>query len=626
MASLYASAMPSRTSILSLPVELWLEISSYLDMRAHARLARIRHGWRGLFTQLLFLSDAKYYNSSAIKWAALLNPDDPIELFTSLRILRLSLKCNGNVNAKYEDGGSSARAIHFAAARCNTTFLKILLEKGANVQATCTGLYKVRRLRMHIKTLVAWMGSSDIETLPVCEWLPHLVPLLKGHEDTVDILKRAGSPNHVTLYEGRIHLTLLHLAALPNLGWLAQQISSEQLLTYRNFQSHPRGLTPLHLAVEHLNETGFNKLIRAGADVNLRTAAARSPLTSAIKYCYRRDTPCKRKINLKFIRTLIDRGADVNAESNHVLGETPLLEAIASASRNWKHTHIHMKDIIDLLIERGTQINLRSSHGVTAVHKLIREIYRRGGNKSLEDLLVKLIKKGADVNMPFSNNSSILGDVILNRTFHPLSLLRLLLNHEATLLSHEVDGVFQLWCQFKLLRKYLSMQSYKRLISRRALMRAYAYCVETSDLDLYTTLLEEFKEPSDPNQLIRLRLTLRRSKLDLEWLMDCSSFDPNWSNPESGDGYIHQIVQELDDDSTYRENQAMDDTWLFIKRGTSLQLKDNGDKTALQRLRMSNASCYANLRLLFYEAMELQAGTMEKDMIYSQPSKKRTGA
>lgn len=73
-------------------------------------------------------------------------------------------------------------------------------------------------------------------------------------------------------------------------------------------------------------------LIEAGADVNRRGLERATPLLCALGYFdwfeYERSRPPK--ANLELIELLLDRGADLGAESEH--GQTPL--GLARAKRN----------------------------------------------------------------------------------------------------------------------------------------------------------------------------------------------------------------------------------------------------------------------------------------------------
>jgi ankyrin repeat protein len=97
--------------------------------------------------------------------------------------------------------------------------------------------------------------------------------------------------------------------------------------------------------------------------------------------------------NCDFLKFLIDRGANINAQTNDIYGEeTPLHIVVRS-----KHSKV-----VKFLIERGANLNIQDSDGDTPVMWACR-------NKNL-DIMSLLIESGAIVNLTNNSGYSIRKD------------------------------------------------------------------------------------------------------------------------------------------------------------------------------------------------------------------------
>jgi ankyrin repeat protein len=108
-------------------------------------------------------------------------------------------------------------------------------------------------------------------------------------------------------------------------------------------------------------------LIEKGADVNVTTQYGLTPIIVA----------CNSE-NLEIAKLLIEKGANVNA-ANHI-GKTALHTALDSCDR----------EIVDFLIDNGADVNVTTKYGTTPLIISIKKCER--------ETITLLIKKGADVN------------------------------------------------------------------------------------------------------------------------------------------------------------------------------------------------------------------------------------
>lgn len=88
------------------------------------------------------------------------------------------------------------------------------------------------------------------------------------------------------------------------------------------------------------------------------------------------------------VKKFLDDGVDVNIRND--AGNTPLISASFPSHAR--------KDVIDLLLDRGADINAKSSFGLTALHEAASQ-----GNK---EVVSRLIERGADVNAKDSIEST----------------------------------------------------------------------------------------------------------------------------------------------------------------------------------------------------------------------------
>ncbi len=154
------------------------------------------------------------------------------------------------------------------------------------------------------------------------------------------------------------------------------------------------GGTPLQAAAYAADDSVVRMLIDRGAD--LKAAAPLALLFSVRSGCAKCidmliDSADRQSLNLSLValapfgnaqrvKTLLDRGADVNAKLSGVRvdvdGRTPLMLAASS--------DLLPVDAIKVLIERGADVNVKGPAGETAL-----DLARRNGNTMVVDVLMK---------------------------------------------------------------------------------------------------------------------------------------------------------------------------------------------------------------------------------------------
>lgn len=135
--------------------------------------------------------------------------------------------------------------------------------------------------------------------------------------------------------------------------------AAEILLRYGadlNFEDPVSYYNPLHVAVLRNRSNMVRLLVGQGADMEKRDRIHESsPLDLAGEESER--LPC--------LLTLLDMGADVNARDKH--GKTPLLHALASSDG----LTVHNTDNIQLLLQRGADVNASTVDGETVESSLV---------------------------------------------------------------------------------------------------------------------------------------------------------------------------------------------------------------------------------------------------------------
>jgi len=286
--------------------------------------------------------------------------------------------------------GDGARALHWGVHRSSEPLVTVLLQAGADANAT--NKYGVAPL-----SLAAENGNAAI----------------------VAALLRAGADANAAMADGE---TVLMTAARSG------QVSVLEALVEAgadiNVTLQPTGYTPLMLAASSGNTDAVKALLAAGANLNARTGHAPPPppvdtaatAASALvtnfgggRSLFSADTPtgftpflfAVRAGHIDTVKALLDAGADVNDK----LSDETTAIIVAAANAHW--------ELADLLLDRGANPSL-DGPGWNALHQAVRT--RRPnigfgtpgpiptGNVDSIDVIRKMLSKGVDVNARMSRN------------------------------------------------------------------------------------------------------------------------------------------------------------------------------------------------------------------------------
>ncbi|MCA7010841.1 ankyrin repeat domain-containing protein [Wolbachia endosymbiont of Tribolium confusum] len=256
------------------------------------------------------------------------------------------LKAKGiDVNALDQEYGRIP--LHFAAENSRVDVVKLLIEKGADVNA----------------------ADQDGRT-------PLHFTVENGHRDIVKLLIKKGADVNAADQDGK---TPLHFAAEND----HKDVVRLLIKVGAGINAENRdGWTPLHFAAENSHVDIVKLLIEKGANVN---AAGRDiwilhrwTLYGGVLYGWTPLHLATKDGCVEIVNTLLKaKGINVNAADQD--GKTPLHFAA-------ENSHV---DIVKLLIEKGADVNAAGQDGRTPLHF--------AAENSHVDVVKLLIEKGADI-------------------------------------------------------------------------------------------------------------------------------------------------------------------------------------------------------------------------------------
>jgi ankyrin repeat protein len=300
-------------------------------------------------------------------------------------IVLLLLDRGADISMRCSDSrGGLTPLSHAAAKGFNNAVLRILIEKGADIesrdkQGRTPLLHAVQRLDFN-ETMInllldegANIESSDSTGRTPLLWALHLgVSWIK----IVCLLIKRGANTESRDPHGKT--TLLLLLEILTQTVLMRTYKSEFQLAESTVLSlldkgvdigvaDNQGRTPLSWAAETGNTQIISYLLEKGADINFTDNDGRTPLLHAIHGGFAR-----------VVDLLLEKGADPDSRDN--AGKTALIHATQSG----------LCDVVDLLWKNGASIDLSDSDGRTPLSWAVEHGH--------EETVGLLLEKGADTN------------------------------------------------------------------------------------------------------------------------------------------------------------------------------------------------------------------------------------
>ncbi|XP_067675639.1 uncharacterized protein [Haliotis asinina] len=316
---------------------------------------------------------------------------------------------------KGHDVNACSKAYQTPAMRAcrqgDLNLFKRLVEKGANVSLGdgCLSAACINGSLEIVDYLLSNFPSIDINRCDRKNRSAIMTASFHGHTDVVEYLQSKGADIlqrdeygqtclHVACRSGHIKTAERLLPTFPidvkdNNGMtpfmFALKANYFDMVDFlvehgadMNVQNN-RSQTSLHTSAWHGNAVGCAKLLDLGMHVDVHDSSKRTPLMCVSK---RRDD------RSEVINILLERGADINVRDKdgntclHIAAESE--GHIATIGRLVEH-QINTKS--NLLLERGLDVNVQNEHGVTPLMCAARQ-----GNRAVVDLL---INSGANVNV-----------------------------------------------------------------------------------------------------------------------------------------------------------------------------------------------------------------------------------
>ena len=246
------------------------------------------------------------------------------------------------VDVNEQESQLNKTALDFAAYRGHMEIARLLVQRGANVNAKdktkVTPLHSAALAGQEAMAEFLISKGANIDARAGLGDTPLAVACLRGHEAVADVLLRAGADANLPNNTGK---SPLHLAAAKGHVEIIRQLLAGGAQV--DAGDKPNNNTPLLYAAQHDHAAAAEALISLGADVNHVSRKGLSALALAV---------LKSKA---IVEVLIRHGADVNITFGPDL--TPLHGA--TQKRNL--------EVVELLLKAGADIDARARNGKSSL-------------------------------------------------------------------------------------------------------------------------------------------------------------------------------------------------------------------------------------------------------------------
>lgn len=423
------------------PDSLWVLVDhlDYPEVHNLARCSRTLHRNVEFFLYTREIKDEAYL---ALYYAVNAMQDDVgVQTITKLAHHVRSEDRVTYFNVRYDHEGGYSHPLHIAGMRNNVEQVKKLLELGADAKAMCHNLTPLLS-RGQLQTLAA-LGLHKL--LEDCEWKATLIPMVSQNwVVSLLILKEDRSPILArSLEESYRAITIFHLAALQN----DLTIMTEMRNVWPNsfdIRMPKSGKTALHLAIEHERAPVFNILLPRSTLNGIFNEDGANVLHFAIEEVYMTAHPPTRRWLAQIVKRLLDQGADPNEPKSDLGRRTPLLLATEAVRYDWYRVWREVKSIIDLLIQKGANVNNTDSNGATPLVTVLNRVISESDHGSMQTMFLDLIQNhGANINFRPPGSKSITFRLIDAPAM--ATLCKKVVALGGTIAQDEVPGVFEKW-------------------------------------------------------------------------------------------------------------------------------------------------------------------------------------
>ena len=284
------------------------------------------------------------------------------------KVVKLLLKCEADIDAQNKFGQT---ILNFAVGRGQSVIVEHILKRCPDVNN------KSNRSALNI----AVHGNGVQYNKIVKNLLQYGFSVNPEHRNNSKLLHAAVQKGYLTIVE-----ELLKYSTDVNILCNSTSINDSMLL---------------HVATEYRQVEVAKLLIRYGADVNAQDKTGNTPIYYAVENAH-----------LKMIKLLLTNKA--NVKDNPELLNTAVKK--------------NCKEIIEILLQHGADINASDKYGITALHCTASDKCEcldeyTDANNINEDIAKLLLSKGANVNAQTKSGKTILHAAIYDRNVKVVELL-----------------------------------------------------------------------------------------------------------------------------------------------------------------------------------------------------------